>query len=175
MGYDILRLLGSARVLSTDAFVLITQGPTMFHVYENAEDVDEIDRLRTVSQHPGVHSYTFVEIPLNTHLFHVDVAPVADQSRWQRFVFDGVENIFAFAAFEKIQEFRIHVQTRRKNKWDYQLKRVIEIARGVASNGEVAYVFSCSDGSIEIGSLNDLSQADIVRTSSLWVEPDINV
>lgn len=147
----------------------------MFYVYEDAEDVDEKDRLPTVSEHPGVHSYTFVEIPLNTHLFHVDVAPVHDESRWQRFVFDGVENIFAFAAYEKIQQFRIHVQTRRKNERDYQLKRVIEIARGVASSGEVAYVFSCADGSIEIGSLNDLVQSDIVQTSALWVEPDIDV
>jgi hypothetical protein len=122
-----------------------------------------------------VHSYPFVEIPLNTHLFHVDVAPADDESRWQRFVFDRLENLFAFSVDEKIQEFRIHVQTRRMHEGDYQLKRVIEIARGVASSGEVAYVFLCSDGSTEVGSLNDLSQADIVRTSTLWVEPDIIV
>lgn len=147
----------------------------MFYAYENVEDVDEIDRLRTLSEQPGVHSYPFVEIPLNTHLFHVDVAPVDDESRWQRFVFDRVENIFGFAADEKLEEFIIYVQTRRVHEHDYQLKRVVKIARGIASSGEVAYVFSCADGSMEIGSLNELSQGDIVQTSTLWVEPDINV
>jgi hypothetical protein len=147
----------------------------MFYAYEKAEDVNEIDRLRTLSEQPGVHSYPFVEIPLNTHLFHVDVAPACDESRWQRFVFDRVENIFAFAADEKLQEFRIHVQTRRVHERDYQLKRVVEIACGVASSGEVAYVFSCADGSTEIGSLNEISQGDLVRMSTLWVEPNISV
>jgi len=147
----------------------------MFHAYGRTEDVDEIDRLRQLAEHPGVHSYPFVEIPLNTHLFHVDVAPVDDESRWQRFLFDRVENIFEFATYEEISQFRIHVQTRRGNESDYQLKRVVEIAHGDARSGEVVYVFACADGSIVIGGLNELSRDDIVRASKIWVEPDIKV
>jgi hypothetical protein len=145
----------------------------MFYAYEKSEDVDELDLLRRLSEHPGVHSYPFIEIPLNTHLFHVDVAPIDDESRWQRFIFDRVENIFAFAADEEIEEFRVHLQSRRNNDGDYELKRVVEIAIGTARSGEVAHVFLCADGSMEIGSLNELSRTDIFQTNTLWIEPGI--
>lgn len=145
----------------------------MFHAYEASEDVDRIDVLRTLFDQPGLHSYPFVEIPLNTHLFHLDVAPVSNESRWQRFVFDKIENIFEFAAVEDIHEFRIHVQTRREPGADYQMKRVVEISRGNAVGGESVYVFSCADGSTEISGFSDLRQRDIASVSTLWREPRI--
>lgn len=147
----------------------------MFYTYKNSEHNDGIEVLRALSNQPGLQCYPFVEIPLNICLFHLDVAPVDDESRWQRFIFDRVDNVFSFAASENIREFRIHIQTRRKQEKDYQLKRVAKIARGDTRRGEIAYLFLCADGSVEIVSLNDVSQVDIKKTSTLWVEPDIKI
>lgn len=126
--------------------------------------------LSALSGQPGLRSYPFVEVPLNTHLFHLDVAPVDDESRWQRFIFDTLENVIEFLSTEKIEEFRIYIQTRRHADADYQLKRIVEISEGYAISGESVYVFSCANGSIEIGGVNDLRQSDIVRMLSLWQE-----
>ncbi|WP_157201886.1 hypothetical protein [Massilia sp. Root335] len=126
--------------------------------------------LSALSGQPGLRSYPFVELPLNSHLFHLDVAPIDDESRWQRFIFDTFENVIEFLASEKIEEFRIHIQTRRHADADYLLKRIVQISEGYAISGESAYVFSCANGSIEIGGVNDLRQSDIVRMSSLWQE-----
>lgn len=140
----------------------------MFHAYQTSEDVDRIEVLRKLFDQPGLHSYAFVEIPLNTQLFHLDVAPVDNESRWQRFIFDKIENIFEFAAVENIHEFHIHVQTRRERGADYQLKRVVEISRGSADSGESVYVFSCADGSTEISGFSDITQRDITSVTRLW-------
>jgi hypothetical protein len=57
----------------------------------------------------------------------------------------GSENVFEFSAAEKIDEFRIFVQTRRERDADYQLKRVVEISKGHAISGESrARLFSCA-------------------------------
>lgn len=145
----------------------------VFHAYENSEDNDRMDVLCALFDQPGLHSYPFVEIPLNTHLFHLDVAPVDDSSRWQRFIFDKLENVFDFLAAEKIREFQIYIQTRRATSADYQLKRVVEISAGYAISGESVYVFSCANGSTEIGGFSELSKIDIAKTSSLWKEPNV--
>lgn len=147
----------------------------MFYAYKDSEDNDGLDVLREVCNQPGVHSYPFVEIPLNTHLFHLDIAPSDDESWWQRFIFDRVENIFEFVEAENIRDFRIHVQTRREMVQDYQLKRIVEIALGQTISGECVYIFLCADRSTEIGSLNELTRDDITHTSTLWVEPDIRM
>jgi len=146
----------------------------MFHAYQASEDVDRVDVLRTLFNQPGFHSYPFVEIPLNTHLFHLDVAPVNEESRWQRFIFDKVENIFEFASLENIHEFRIHVQTRREPSTDYLLKRVVEISKGSAVSGESVYLFLCADGSTEISGFSGIGRSDIVSASRLWMEPRID-
>lgn len=142
----------------------------MFHAYQSSEDVDQITVLRALFNQPGLHRYPFVEIPLNTYLFHLDVAPVDDESRWQRFIFDQPENIFEFLAVEGISEFLIHIQTRRTNDVNYQLKRVVEISEGYALNGEAVYVFLCADNSVEISGFSNVSQSDIVKMSRLWKE-----
>lgn len=146
----------------------------MFHAYESSEEVDGMDALRAAFDQPGLHSYPFVEVPLNTHLFHVDVAPVDEESRWQRFIFDAVETVFAFAAIEKIQEFRIYVQSRRTYGANYQLKRVTAISQGGTFSGESVYVFSCADGSVEISGFNGVDKTDIACLSKIWKEPAIN-
>jgi hypothetical protein len=146
----------------------------VFHAYESSEDGDGMDVLRALFDQPGLHSYPFVEVPLNDHLFHIDVAPVGDQSRWQRFIFDRIENVFEFSAAEKIDEFRIFVQTRRERDADYQLKRVVEISKGHAISGESVHVFSCADGSVEISGFTGLLQRDISSMSRLWQEPRID-
>lgn len=142
----------------------------MFYVYKKSEDIEGTEVLGALSGQPGLRSYPFVEIPLNTHLFHLDIAPIDDESMWQRFIFDAFENVIEFLVAEKIRGFRIYVQTRRQIDTDYQLKRIVEIAEGYAINGESTYIFSCSNGSIEIGGFNDLEQSDIVKISSLWTE-----
>lgn len=146
----------------------------MFHTYQTSEDVDRIEVLRALFEQPGLHSYPFVEIPLNTQLFHLDVAPVDNESRWQRFVFDNIENVFDFAAVENIHKFRMHVQTRRESDCDYQLKRVVEISRGKVAGGESVFAFSCADGSTEISGYNGVTQQDIENLSSLWLEPEVD-
>jgi len=146
----------------------------MFHAYQTSEDDDRIEVLRTLFDQPGLHCYPFVEVPLNTQLFHLDVAPVDNESRWQRFIFDKIENIFEFAAFENIHKFRIHIQTRRESSADYQLKRVVEISMARAASGESVYAFSCADGSTEISGYSGLSQRDLERISRLWQEPRVN-
>jgi hypothetical protein len=45
----------------------------VFHAYESSEDGDGMDVLRALFDQPGLHSYPFVEVPLNDHLFHIDV------------------------------------------------------------------------------------------------------
>lgn len=144
----------------------------MLHAYQNSEDIERMDVLRALFDQPGLHSYPFVEVPLNTYLFHLDVAPVHAESRWQRFIFDKPENFFEFMAAEKILDLCIHIQTRRKTGSDYQLKRVVEISEGCAFSGESVYMFFCADGSIEISGFSDLSQGDIARISTLWKERD---
>ena len=146
----------------------------MFYAYKKSEDIEGMEVLGALSGQPGLRSYPFVEIPLNTHLFHLDVAPIDDESMWQRFIFDTLDNVIEFLAAEKIRKFRIYVQTRRQVDADYQLKRIVEISEGYAINGESAYIFSCANGSIEIGGFTDLRQSDIVRASSLWTEPRPN-
>lgn len=144
----------------------------MFHAYENSEDDEGMEALRALFNQPGLHSYPFVEIPLNTHLFHLDIAPFTDESRWQRFIFDNFENIFDFISIEELKEYRLHIQTRRESDSDYELKRVVEISEGYALTGERAYMFACANGSIEISGFNDLTLVDIVKTSRLWKEPN---
>lgn len=146
----------------------------MFHAYESSEEVDGMDALRAAFDQPGLHSYPFIEVPLNTHLFHVDVAPVDDESRWQRFIFDAVETVFAFAAVEKIRKFRIYVQSRRTHGANYQLKRVTAVSQGSTFSGESIYVFSCADGSVEISGFSGFVTTDIASLSKIWKEPKIN-
>jgi hypothetical protein len=129
--------------------------------------------LRALFDQPGLHIYPFVEIPLNTQLFHVDVAPVNNESRWQRFIFDEVENILEFASAEKIDEFRIHIQTRRAPDADYELKRILEVSKGDAISGESVYVFSCADGSTVISGFNGLRRSDIASVCRIWREHEI--
>lgn len=143
----------------------------MFHAYENSEDDEGMEALRALFDQPGLHSYPFIEIPLNTHLFHLDIAPLSDESRWQRFIFDNLKHIFDFILIEEIKEYRLHIQTRRNTDRDYELKRVVEISEGRAHTGEKAYVFSCANGSIEISGFNDLKLIDIVTMSRIWKEP----
>lgn len=143
----------------------------MFYAYKKSEDIEGMEVLGALSGRPELRSYCFVEIPLNTHLFHLDVAPIDDESMWQRFIFDALENVIEFLVVEKIRGFRIYVQTRRQVDADYQLRRIVEISEGYAASGESAYIFSCANGSIEIGGFSDLKQSDIVRISSLWTEP----
>jgi hypothetical protein len=143
----------------------------VFYAYKKSEDFEGMEVLGALSGQPGLRCYPFVEISLNTHLFHLDVAPIDEESMWQRFIFDALENVIEFLVAEKIRGCRIYVQTRRQIDADYQLKRIVEISEGYAINGESAYVFSCSNGSIEIGGFSDLKQSDIVKISSLWTEP----
>ena len=133
-----------------------------------------MDVLRALFDQPGLHSYPFVEVPLNTQLFHVDVPPAEDGSRWQRFIFDTVENLFRFCMDEEIREFRIYVQSRRERGVDYQLKRVVEISKGSTSSGRLVYVFSCADGSVEISGFSGDIQADISSIARVWKEPKID-
>ena len=145
----------------------------MFHAYENSEDVDRMDVLRALFNQPGLHSYPFVEVPLNTQLFHVDVRPAKDGNRWQRFIFDGVENLFGFCTDEQIREFRIYVQSRREPGLDYHLKRVVEISTGSTFSGRLVDVFSCADGSVEISGFSGDIQTNIASMSRVWREPKI--
>lgn len=146
----------------------------MFYAYKDSMDTDGMEVLHELSNQHGLHSYPFVEIPLNTYLYHLDIAPADDESRWQRFIFDMLENVFKFLAAEEIREFHIYIQTRRKSEADYQLKRIIEISKGYAISGESVHVFSCADGSVEISGFSDLDESDIVRMSSLWKEAKID-
>lgn len=143
----------------------------MFYAYKKSEDIEGMEVLSALLGRPGLRSYPFVELPLNTHLFHLDVAPIDGERMWQRFIFDALENVIEFLVAEKIRGFRIYVQTRRQGDADYQLKRIVEISEGSAVNGESAYIFSCSNGSVEIGGFGNLKQSDIVKISSLWTEP----
>lgn len=143
----------------------------MFYAYKKSEDSEGMEVLGALSGRPGLRSYPFVEIPLNTHLFHLDVAPIDDERMWQRFIFDALENVIEFLAAEKICDFRIYVQTRRQVDTDYQLKRIIEISEGHAVNGESVYIFFCANGSTEIAGFSNLKQSDFVKISSLWTEP----
>lgn len=154
-----------------DAHLKFRSRTDVFHAYKKSEDIEGMEVLGALSGQPGLRIYPFVEIPLNTHLFHVDVAPIDDESMWQRFIFDAFENVIEFLALEKISRFRIYVQTRRQLDADYQLKRIVEISEGYAINGESTYIFSCANGSIVIGGFSDLKQSDIVKISSLWAEP----
>lgn len=152
----------------------LAEGPIVFYVYEGWEDVERIAVLRTLFDQPGLHQYPFVELAFNSYLFHVDVAPVDEQSRWQRFVFDRLENVFKFSEIEGISKYRIYIQTRRGSCVDYELKRVVEIASCDAVDGESVYVFSCADGSVEISGLNNLVERDIVLRSKIWRQPHID-
>ena len=143
----------------------------VFYAYKKSEDIEGMEVLGALSGQPGLRIYPFVEIPLNTHLFHLDVAPIDDESMWQRFIFDALENVVDFLVVEKIREFRVYVQTRRQADADYHLKRIVEISEGYAINGESAYIFSCANGLIEIAGFSNLKQSDIVKISSLWTEP----
>ncbi|MCS0627868.1 hypothetical protein NX786_00710 [Telluria mixta] len=131
--------------------------------------------LQALCSQPGLRSYPFIEIPLNTHLFHLDVAPVDAGSMWQRFIFTTLENVWEFLLAEEIREFRIYIQTRRKTDADYQLKRIVEISKGCASSGETVHIYLCENGSIEIGGFSGLCESDIVRTSSLWRETKLDI
>jgi hypothetical protein len=170
-----LELAGKTLAQAANASLIIRSRTTVFHAYENSEDDDRMDVLRALFDQPGLHSYPFVEIPFNTNLFHIDIAPVDDESRWQRFIFNKLENVFEFLAVERISEFRIYIQTRRKNGSDYQLKRIVEISQGYALSGDCAHVFLCENGSIEIDGFNELTERDICRMSSLWKESGIDV
>jgi len=145
----------------------------VFYAYKDWMDTDGMEVLHELSNQPGLHSYPFVEIPLNTYLYHLDIAPADDESRSQRFIFDMPESVFEFLAAEEIKDFRIYIQTRREEA-DYQLKRIIEISKGYAISGESVHIFSCADGSIEISGFSDLDENDVVRISSLWKEPRID-
>jgi hypothetical protein len=162
--------LSSTLAQQIDAPLKFRSRTDVFYAYKKSEDNEGMEVLGALSGQPGLRSYPFVEIPLNTHLFHLDVPPIDDESMWQRFIFDALENVIEFLMVEKIQGFRIYVQTRRQVDADYQLKRVVEISEGYAINGKSAYIFSCANGSIEIGGFSDLKQSDIVRISSLWTE-----
>jgi hypothetical protein len=152
----------------------LAEGPIVFYVYEGWEDVERIAVLRTLFGQPGLHQYPFVELAFNSYLFHVDVAPVDEQSRWQRFVFDRLENIFKFSQIEGISKYKIYIQTRRGSFADYELKRVVEIASGNAVDGESVFIFSCADGSVEISSLNSLAEHEVVLRSKIWRQPHID-
>ena len=145
----------------------------MFHAYENSEDAGRMGVLRTLFDQPGLHIYPFVEVPLNTYLFHLDVAPVGDLSRWQRFVFDNIQTALDFTQAEELQEFRIYAQSPRVPNTDYHLRRVVEISKATAITGEVVYRFSYADGSEAISGFNELIDSDIADISSLWREPNI--
>jgi hypothetical protein len=146
----------------------------VFHAYENSEDADRMAVLRTLFDQPGLHIYPFVEVPLNTYLFHMDVAPAGELSRWQRFIFDNIQNVFDFTRAENLQEFRIYVQSPRGPNVDYRLLRVVEISKATAITGEDVYKFSYADGSTAISGLNELTDSDIADVSTLWREPSID-
>lgn len=142
----------------------------MFYVYKNSEDTDATEIIYALTHQPELRSYPFVQVPLNVHLFHLDVASAEDESGWQRFIFGGITNVFEFLLDEKIREFLLYIQTRRQSGADYQLKRVVEILEGYAVSGESVYLFSCANGSIELDGFSNLTRDDIVRMSSLWKE-----
>lgn len=133
-----------------------------------------MDVLRALFDQPGLRSYPYVEVPLNTQLYHVDVPPLEDGSRWQRFIFDKAENLFGFCTDEEIREFRIYVQSRRERSVDYRMKRVVEISKGSTFSGRLVYVFSCADGSVEISGLSGDTQTDIASLSTVWRESRID-
>lgn len=153
---------------------IFVEGLIVFSAYEGWEEVERIETLRSLFGQPGLHQYPFVEVVFNSYLFHVDVAPVDEHSQWQRFIFDKMENVFSFVKVERIDEYRIFLQTRRSSSADYEIKRVVEIASSKAIDGESFFVFSFADGSVEIGSLNNLVEHEIVSRYRIWRQPYID-
>ncbi|WP_290413494.1 hypothetical protein [Massilia sp. YIM B02763] len=142
----------------------------VFHAYDNWEDSDRLEVIRQMFQQPGLRRYRFFEVPLNSQIFHLDISPVGGYGPQQRFIFDKVEDIFDFCLCEKISDFRIHVQTRRDGRGNFQLKRIVKILEGAVAEGGFARIFVAADGSVEKDDFLEVSGEDIVAPRCVWSE-----
>lgn len=147
----------------------------MFHAYESSYNPEQIDVLRNLFQQPNVNIFPFFEIPFNGQIFHVDVAPTSMKSRWQRFIFDSIENVFLFAQSENINLFKVSLQSRRVDEHDYKIKTIKRVFAGNRRGGNIFYLFELSDGVMEHNALDEVDKDNLQEVSLVWAEPDIKI
>ncbi len=138
----------------------------MFHAFGD-ENSDGMQTLNALFGQKGLHNYPYMEVPLNTYLYHLDIAPADEDSRWQRFIFDNVKNILSFAS-GCLGQCRIYVQSKRENGTDYQLKRILAISKGRTHSIETVYVFTCTDSSIIYSEPSEQAQINISNLEKIW-------
>lgn len=88
----------------------------------------------------------FVEIPLNTVTFHVEVAPIHTGGRWRRFLFNRFRDVLDFSAQEQVPIASISIQTRRRNGHEYSISRLKEVYEATSPEGQARNLFVCADG-----------------------------
>lgn len=144
----------------------------MFYVYQSSYDFEQMEVLRELFDQPNVNISPFVEVPFNSHIFHVDVAPISMESRWQRFIFDAIENVFRFALSENITAYKISLQSRRMDGRDYEIQPIKRVLTGSRPDGNMVYLFELSNGAIEHNALDEIDKDGLREVSLVWVKPE---
>lgn len=147
----------------------------MFNLYESWEDTHGVESFVALFGQPTLRRFPFVEIPLNVQLFHLDVAPVDDESRWQRFIFNNIYDVFDFVASENIKDIRIALQSRRADGVGYKIKPVRKIFSGTGESGSVVLFFLCTDGTVELNNFCDEKIENISDKNCLWSDDGSNM
>ncbi|WP_156895584.1 MULTISPECIES: hypothetical protein [Massilia] len=147
----------------------------MFYAYQSSYSSEQIDVLRELFDQPSINIFSFVEIPFNGQIFHVDVAPVSMESRWQRFIFDSIEKVFLFAQSENIKFYKISLQSRRVDERDYKIRSVKRVFVGNSPDGNIVHVFELSDGAMEHNALDEVDKDNLRKVSLVWAEPDFKI
>jgi len=138
----------------------------MFVAYDSDINETQKDILGALFDQPGMRIYDFVEIALNTHIFHVDVM-VKDEERYQRVIFHEINDVLKFCQTFDIESCKISLQSKRKDSENYSIKRLSAILKGRTVDDRDVYIFQFSDQKREVsdffeGTLDELSNVEYV-------------
>lgn len=140
----------------------------MFHVYESWEERSKSELLQGLFGMPGLRQFVFVEIPLNSMIFHADIAPVGTGGYWRRFVFSQFRHVIEFSMQEKVEIASLSIQSRREDNGSYTINRLKEVHEIKATDGRVKNIFICLDGAEVIDEADDFAESELQQRKCIW-------
>lgn len=130
--------------------------------------------LGALFNQPGLRHYPCVEIPLNLHLFHIDVVfgekPLDDQP-WSRFIFDQLFDVLKFIERDDVVDLRMSLQSKRCGNEEYTMSQIIEILEGKNRDGHKTYLYKCSNHINHVDSHIVKSENELSEIRTIWSQP----
>jgi len=118
---------------------------------------------------PGIRSFHLVKLTYNMFVFLVDVTSEDEMKLTNRYFSGDAQQAIELTSHEGVGNSKIALLfPRNKHDGQYQVSDVTEIERGKDTEGQVAYIYRCSDDQEYIDSYLGYSRSDLTEIETIY-------